>query len=142
MSDVFWTVLTGTATYVLGQFSLKWIVDPVHDLKKTIGVISHSLFERANVIANPGQFKPVVMDETSQELKNLASQLQSHLYLIPYYPMTACLFRLPPLTKILAASKALTGLSSELHKASEHSHGINATHIKTVYDSLRIYNEP
>jgi hypothetical protein len=142
---VFLTVFSGTATYVFGQLALKLVVEPVHDLKKTIGVIAHSLTERANVISNPGVSPKDVNDETSRELRNLASQLQSHLYLIdiiPYYRRMARLFGLPLPAEILAASKALIGLSNGVHEVPEGTHGVNATDVKTVRDSLRIYNEP
>jgi hypothetical protein len=139
LSGVFWTVFSGTVIYVLGQLALKLVIEPVHDLKKTIGVISYSLIERANVIYNPGMFAKDVMDETSRELRNLASQLRSHLYLIPCYPVTAWIFRLPLAAKILAASNALIGLSNGVF---EDTHRFNATNVKTVCDSLRIYNEP
>ncbi len=33
MSDVFSTVLSGTAVYVLGQMGLKLVLEPVRDLK-------------------------------------------------------------------------------------------------------------
>ena len=95
---VFLTVSSGTVTYVLGQLALKLVVEPVHDLKKTIGMISHSLIERANVISNPGLSPKDVNDETSRELRKLASQLLSHLCLIPCYPVMAGYsdFPIPP----------------------------------------------
>ena len=139
MIEVFGTVLSGVTIYVAGQAVLKLVIEPVHDLKKTISAISYSLIKRASVFANPGQNKPVVMDEASQELENLAFQIHSHLYLIPCYAVTACIFKLPPLTRILTASRALTGLSRELHINNEHSYTINATHLKTIYNSLHIY---
>jgi hypothetical protein len=142
MSDVFSTVFSGTVVYVLGQLALKLVVEPVHDLKKTIGTISHSLIERANVISNPGLSPKDVNDETSRELRKLASQLPSHLYLIPCYPVMAGIFRLPIPAEILAASKALIGLSNGVHEVHDGTHRFNATNVKTVCDSLRIYNEP
>ena len=81
--SVFWTVFSGTVVYIFGQIALKLVIEPVHDLKKTIGMISHALIECANVIYNPGVLTKDVLDETSRELRNLASQLRSHLYLIP-----------------------------------------------------------
>ena len=111
-------------------------------MKKTIGVISHSLIERANVISNPGVPTKDVMDETSRELRKLASQLRSHLYLIPCYPVMAGIFRLPLPAEILAASKALIGLSNGVHEVHEGTHRFNATNVKTVCASLRIYDEP
>lgn len=109
LAVVFLTVSSGTVTYVLGQLAFKLVVEPVHDLKKTIGVISHSLIERANVISKPGISPKDVMDEKSRELRKLASQLRSHLYVIPCYPVMAGIFRLPRPAEILVASKALIG---------------------------------
>lgn len=50
---VFFTVLSGVSIFVIGQLIVKLVLDPVHDLKKIIGQISHTLIERANIIANP-----------------------------------------------------------------------------------------
>jgi len=49
-STVFLTVFAGVTTYVLGQLILKFLIEPVHELKRTIGEIAHSLVEHANVI--------------------------------------------------------------------------------------------
>jgi hypothetical protein len=51
----------------------------------------------------------------------------------------ARIFRLPFRAEILAASKALKGLANGNHKSTD---GANAKYVKTVCDSLRIYNEP
>jgi hypothetical protein len=69
MSVVFLTVFSGVLTYTLGALILKLVIEPVQDLKKTIGVISHSLIERANVYSNPGIGTKDVADETSRELR-------------------------------------------------------------------------
>jgi hypothetical protein len=138
--EVFLTVLSGTLIYVLGQFGLKLVVEPVHELKKTIGAISFSLIERANVIFNPGLSPKDVNDETARELRKLASQLPPHLYLIPRYPVMARIFGLPVLAEILAASKAMMGLSNGVHEVHEGTLKSNARDFNTVCDSLRIYN--
>jgi hypothetical protein len=135
MLAVFSTVLSGTLVYVLGQIILKFFIEPVQELKKTIGVISHSLIERANVIYNPGL--GLKETETSKELRNLASRLQSHLYLIPRYSATAQIFGLPLPAKILAASKALIGLANGVDMPDPN--GFNAQSLKTVCNSLGIY---
>jgi hypothetical protein len=142
LAVVFLTVFSGTVTYVAGQLALKMVVEPVQDLKKTIGVISHSLIERANVIYNPGLSTNDVNGETSRELRKLASRLRSHLYLIPSYSVMAGIFRLPLPIEILTASKSLIGLSNGVHAVHEDTHRSNARDVKTVCDSLRIYNEP
>lgn len=87
-SSVFFTIFSGVVTFVLGQIFVKLVIDPVQDLKKTIGQFSHCLTERANVIANPGIPTSAVMHETSQDMRRLSSQLQAHLYLVPLYGIT------------------------------------------------------
>lgn len=138
-SIVFLTVLSGVITYVLGQLVVKLVIDPVQDLRRTIGIISHALIERANVIQNPGVPASEVMHETSQELRKLSSQLQSHLYLVPLYEKTARVFRLPTHEKIRAASSALIGLSNSVFEARENIYKINAKRVETICDSLSIY---
>ena len=138
-STVFLTVLSGVTTYVLGQLVLKLVIDPVQELRRTIGIISHALIERANVIQNPGVPTKEVMDETSRELRKLSSQLQSHLYLVPIYGATAWVFRLPAAEKIRAASSALIGLSNSVFQSRESLYKINSKRVETVCDSLGIY---
>jgi hypothetical protein len=76
--SVFWTVVSGTLVYVLGQMALELVLKPVRDLKKTIGMISHSLIERESDILNPGRGQDDVMDETAREqaLKGLANGIR------------------------------------------------------------------
>jgi hypothetical protein len=138
-STVFLTVLSGVLTYVLGQLILKLMIEPVQELRRTIGVISHALIERANVIQNPGVPTEEVMKETSQELRKLSSQLQSHLYLVPLYGVTARIFRLPAPDKIRAASGALIGLSNSVFRASEGIYKANSERVEMICDSLGIY---
>lgn len=103
-ATVFFTVISGVLTYVLGQLVVKIVLDPVQDMKKTIGQIAHALIERANITSNPGVPAEDVIDETSKLFRQLSSQLQSHLYLVPCYKITATVFRLPELQKVLKAS--------------------------------------
>lgn len=138
-STVFLTVLSGVITYVVGQLVMKLIIEPVQELRRTIGVISHSLIQRANVIHNPGVLAKDEMNETSQELRKLSSQLQSHLYLVPFYSVTASIFRLPSRDKIIAASSALIGLSNSVFQAREGIYEVNAKRVEQVCDSLGIY---
>ena len=50
---VFLTVFSGVVTYIVGQLVLKLLIEPVQDLKKTIGMISYAIIERGSVISNP-----------------------------------------------------------------------------------------
>lgn len=139
MGTVFWTVVAGVLTYVAGQLVLKLLIEPVHELRRTIGDVSHTLIERANVISNPGVPAEDVMRSTSQELRRLSSQLHAHLYLIPQYEFTARVFRLPSQSKVIEAASMLMGLSNSVHRNSHNVHEANAKRVETVCDSLGIY---
>lgn len=138
-STVFLTVFSGVITYVIGQLLLKLVIDPVQEMKKTIGQISHSLIEHANVISNPGVPSQEVMNETSKQLRQLSSQLHAHLYLIPAYIVTAKIFNLPSKINILAASNSLIGLSNSVFRPSERIYEQNSKRVEHVCDSLKIY---
>ena len=44
---VFFTVLSGVITFVIGQLIVKLLLDPIQDMKKTIGQVSHTLVEQS-----------------------------------------------------------------------------------------------
>ena len=136
---VFYTVLSGVITFVIGQIIVKLFLDPVQDMKKTIGQVSHTFVERANVIANPGVPTKEVMDDTSDSLRRLSSQLHAHLYLIPSYDTTSKVFRLPSKEMLLDASTALIGLSNSVYRVDDRVYESNAKRVEQVCDSLGIY---
>jgi len=138
---IFLTILSGVLTFVLGQVIVKLVIDPVQDMKKTIGMISHAMVERAHVISNPGIPEKVVMDETSIELRKLASQLHAHLRLVPQYSRTAKVFGLPSDTQVRKAAGALIGLSNGLYRKTGNIYEVNATRVEDVHDALGIYLE-
>lgn len=141
MNDtVFLTVISGVLTFVVGQLILKLVIEPVHAMKKTIAHVSHSLIEHANVIANPGVPRKEVMDNTSKHLRKLSSEIQSHLYLVPIYPVSAAIFRLPKKRDVLEASKALLGLSNSVFSArNDKVYENNAKRVEKVCDRLGIF---
>jgi hypothetical protein len=118
---------------------LKLVIEPVQETRKTIGQISHSLIEYANVISNPGVPSEDLIRETSRHLRKLSSQLQSHLYLVPAYADTARFFSLPSRDKLLLASGSLLGLSNSLYRASDRIYEQNAARVESICDSLAIY---
>jgi hypothetical protein len=136
---IFTTVLSGVLVYVFGQLILKLVIEPVQDLRKTIGQTSHALIQRANVIQNPGVPEQKIMDETSDQLRTLSSQLQSHLYLVPSYSFTAKLFNLPSFDEICKASSDLIGLSNSIFQVRPNIHEINAKRVENICDLLDIY---
>lgn len=93
--SVFFTIFTGVSIYVLGQIIVKLVIDPVHELKKTIGQISHSMIMYRNVISNVEVTNDNLKREASDCLQELSALLQSHLKLIPIYDSSRRIFFSP-----------------------------------------------
>ena len=138
-STVWLTVISGVLTYVVGQLVLKLMIEPVQEMKKTIGQISHSLIEHANVIQNPGVPSEEKIKETSQHLRKLSSQIQTHLYLVPLYGLTAWVFRLPSRAQVLEASQCLMGLFINVFRITDKIYEQNLKKVEKICDSLRIF---
>ncbi len=137
---IFLTILSGVLVYVIGQVVLKILLEPVQEMRRSIGNISHSLLYYANIIANPGVTDKEKIDDASTHLRSLSSEIQSHLYLVPMYDRTARLFRLPNRDEVMDAAKMLIGLSNSLHTAaSENIYEKNAKRVAKICDALDIY---
>ena len=138
--DVFLTIISGVSVYVAGQLISKLVIEPVHEMKKTIGTISHSLIENGQVIANPGLLGIEREKEISRHLRTLSSQLQASLYLVPKYDCSSTLFGLPSRTKILSASTDLIALSHSVYSTTEITIcEQNAKRKERICDSLGIF---
>lgn len=136
---VFLTVFTGVVTYVLGQILLKWFIDPVHEMKRTIAEISYTLINYQNIISNPGVAEKTILDNASLHLRELSSQLHAHLYIVPSYNKINTVSGLPSKDAVLSASIELMKLSNSVFKSTDKIYEINAKTVEKICDSLKIY---
>ena len=123
LTTVFLTVFSGVLTYVAGQLVLKSLIEPVQELKRTVGMVSFTLIERGKVIYNPGNSAKDIMDDTARELRKLASHLRAHLSLIPCYDISARIFGLPRRVHIDNAMRNLIGVSNGIHDDPQRKNG-------------------
>lgn len=133
------TVVSGVATFVVGQVFLKLVLEPVTSFRQTVGRIAHSLVNRANVIANPGVPTKDVIQETSSELRALSADLEMHLYAVPAYRFMRMIFRLPKWDAVLKASGKLIGLSNSIFEPRPNIYEVNAKRVESIRDHLFIY---
>ena len=113
------TIMGGVFVFVLGQISLKFFIEPIHELRSHIGKIADALIFYANVYANPGCTAEQEQRNASDELRKLASELMARTAVVPLYGF-ACLIRaLPSLSDIRKAHRALIGLSNNVFRTAE-----------------------
>ena len=58
---IFWTVLSAVTSFVIGQVIVKLVIEPVQEMKKTVGQVAHALIDRAHVISSPGTLRGEVV---------------------------------------------------------------------------------
>lgn len=105
-------------TFVGGQYILKLVIEPVQEVKKTIGMISHALIIHGKIISSPNIFNQKQREEVYEKLNALSAQLQSDFYLVPKsirlksFFSWYCLFNLPSQTEISEATHELETLAN------------------------------
>jgi hypothetical protein len=129
------TIFGGFVVYVFGQIATRFLIDPYHEYRKTVGEIADTLVYYANVYMNPGSSDRERMDEASKILRQKASLLRVRAYAIPRYACFVKLRLVPPLELIAKASAALIGLSNNVHSGNfEH----NEKRLDEIIKALRL----
>jgi hypothetical protein len=59
------TVLTGVIIYILGQYFLKLILEPIFELRKAIARINYLIVYYANIMYTPSQQSEYVREANS-----------------------------------------------------------------------------
>jgi hypothetical protein len=122
------TALFGIGVFVAGQLLQRIVVEPLQELRKTIGKIAHALTFYANFMHyQPSPFEggggvgkpPEQMEEASLEIRRLASDLRAISLVIPAYRVFALLRCVPSQDKIDVASSNLIGWSNSLGRPSD-----------------------
>lgn len=101
------TILGGVLVFVIGQVILKVFLEPVFELRRSIGFVS-SIFLRHQAKITNGR----INDEIQVDLKNASSQLLVNSQAIPLYPLCATIFRLPSKGRLLRAAQGMNLISS------------------------------
>jgi hypothetical protein len=109
---VFATVVSGTLVAVIGQSFTKFIIEPIHDLRKMHGQIGDALIFYARIYNNPGVTTEDEMREASDAFRRLASQLFARLHAIPFYGVWASFRFVPKRHDVANAGGHLIGLSN------------------------------
>lgn len=111
------TALLGAVVFVVGQFLLKLVVEPVQEQHRSIGGITHALLYYANVYE---KFSPEQAVEAARVYRDLAAALRIGVSVIPFYGLLATSRLVVPEEKVWKASTALIGLSNSIGKENRY----------------------
>lgn len=111
------TVATAITVYVI----TRGFAEAAIETRRVIGQVQYALRFYADLYMNPGTSGRAEIPErqermkaASQELRRLASELPARAYGVPAYTLLRCLFLLPRIADVEAASAKLMGLSNSV----------------------------
>lgn len=87
ISDVFITVFSGVLVFIMSQFLLRLVLEPIIKYKKTIAKIDNKLKFYSNIICNPSLAKGGLFNdyfEAKNVLRELSCELESNYKTIPF----------------------------------------------------------
>lgn len=142
ISTVAQTVLAGTLVFVAGQLFLKLVIEPVHQLKRTLAEISSTFVRYAHAIHNPDVIPPMLRDDVYDKLRQLSGQLYADIALIPWYAVTCFLFGLPRKDNIYAGARNLIAAGNWMYSNSGKRFDHTVRNIQNACDNLGLYIAP
>jgi hypothetical protein len=118
------TIFGGLSVYVVGQLLSRFIIDPVHELRKTIGEVRFNLAFHAATIHTPIGRSKETSDKAHEALMKSSCELIAKLQAIPCYGSLSSAFRqsLPPRKAIEDAAVQLRGLSTYVHEEGQEAY--------------------
>jgi CHAD domain-containing protein len=124
------TILGGVVVFVVGQLLSKFVIEPVHELRKAIGEVRYNLLFFAPDILTPIGRTRESCDKVRDALRKNSSDLYIRSEAIRFYPLASWVFRgsVPRREKVADAAKWLRGLSTYMHETGEKAN----SHIEDV----------
>ena len=118
------TIVGAVLVYVVGQVLSKIFIEPVHELRKTIGEVRFNLEFHAPTIHTPISRNDERSEEARAALMKSSCDLLAKVHGIPFYAALSKISRgfLPPRSAIEDAAIRLRGLSTYVHETGEKAH--------------------
>jgi hypothetical protein len=101
------TIVAGVSVFVIGQFILKLVLDPLVSFKNVLGELSAFFLREQAKITNAH-----ATDEVQAELKRLASSILAAKHAIPFYGLWRLIFMLPSERAIVSACQSLNWIAT------------------------------
>lgn len=139
--DTFLAILVAVTVYVLGQIIVKMVVEPVHQMKKTMAAIAHAFLRDADKVGNADGLAPEQKNELRARLRELSGLLLADASLVPFYRYTRYVFGLPAMDRVHAATIDLIAIGNWLSAQSISRSAQLAKRTDTLHDNLGLYRD-
>ncbi|MEO1852719.1 hypothetical protein [Chromohalobacter sp.] len=107
--DIFWTIFAGVLVYVIGQWVVRFVIDPIVAFKIELGEVQHALLECKRDILNMKNQR-----DLSERLNLLAARMIVAKRAIPGYRYLAKIKLLPCSNQVFKGYQYLNNLSDDL----------------------------
>src|SRR4051812_29404974 len=105
--QIFLTILSGVAVYILGQTFLNFVLEPIKAFNKERGDASFFMLSLRAKITNASNTDSKIQSE----VKEVAAALISTMAQIPCYSLTRRIFSLPPEQDVFEGARELVLIS-------------------------------
>lgn len=137
---LFTTIFAGVSVFILGQIFLKWMIEPIQELRKVITEILFYLANDYSIIHNAHIVDKEEALSSCKNLKRLGASLLSRQELIPFYEKVSRILRLPKRKDIIVASRRLSLMSNSIFsKADDNYYRLDFYQIE-ICEALGIEN--
>ena len=109
---VFTTIIVGVIVFIISQYVLKFILDPIKALKETLLRIDYTLQYYKHVYIDVEGASEESLNTFRKDIGQLAISLRSQLNLIPFYKVYHKLFHLPGEKELYRVVRPLIGMSN------------------------------
>jgi hypothetical protein len=112
LNDTWWSIIV----YVVGQLLSKLFIDPLQNLRKTIGETRFNLAFHASEIHTPNSRTQEKSDKVCAALMKNSCDLLANLQAVSLYWLASRFQMAPPMKSVEDAAVQLRGLSTYLHE--------------------------
>jgi hypothetical protein len=115
------TILGGVAIFVVGQFVLKYFIEPAQELRRAIGEVRFNLAYHAQVIHTPIARTPERSDKAYEALIRSSCDLLARVSSVPFYGIVSFYTAgvVPAKRRVIEAAIELRGLSTYVHETGD-----------------------
>jgi hypothetical protein len=132
------TVVTGVLIFVVSQYLLKLVLEPVVELRRTIGKIVNTLSVYHHVLQVPESHEIQIRKEVVEKIEQLSGCLFEAILAIPAYRCIRRIFSLPSQNDILEVADKIQSIAGISQSGAKWTLEKNWLLIIEVFELLRV----